>query len=268
MSREPNKLECRDMFNNITSGNLSGLMSLVASGLNANCHNVYYNSYTPLYGAVMFNKFDAVKFLLNNGADVNFRSGNGASALCSASQSGNMEIFNYLLSFNADPNIASKSGLSPLLQASAAGNLEMVNNLLARGADAGAKMVNGDTALHLAASARATDVIRSLVAANPSIVSATNSYGKTALDNHIINGYDYASQQKIEAMLLARPTDTRLIEGVAHARKTVETMKTLLELGTTCDSSCMTRLKQNPDLANTIKLYGDTHSHDGDSTGL
>jgi len=261
MSRTPDRMECRDIYNVATQGNISGLMQKITSGLSPDCQNIYTNSESPLYGATKYEKLDSVTTLLTNGANVNYRSGNGETALTIAAQMGNMSIFNYLMTYNPDTNIGNNAGLVPLMTASLGNNVEMVTSLLSHGADSNKQMVSGQTSLHMAASGRANDVITVLLANNPSLAMVLDGWGKSALESQIINGYSYSAQVWLNKKFLEHPEDPRIADGKAHMDKTLSTMKLLLENGAPCSAACQARLFENPDLKAAADLYGATHDH-------
>jgi len=232
MSRLPNLGECREIFNYAITGNVDSLMQKISTGLSPDCHNVYANSASPLYGAVMYQKANIVTALLENGADVNFRSGIGETALTMAAQTNNMEIFNSLMSYNPDPNIANKAGLVPLMSASLNNNLVAVNSLISHGANVNLQMSDGSTALHIAA---------------------------------IVNGYTYPAQLELEQRFLeVGDTDARIRDAKGHLDRTLATMKLLLENGTPCAEACMNILMQNPMLKAAADLYLATHETPND----
>ena len=259
MTIKPTMIECKDMYNYAITGNTVSLLQKISSGLNPDCHNLYSNSDSPLHGATMYGKLNSVQTLLQNGANVNYRSGNGETPLIAAAQSGDMTIFNYLMDYNPNPNIAGNSGLTPLLIASPTNNVEIVTRLIGIGANVMHQMVTGESALHLAASGRATDVIRILITENPDVVNLLATNGKSALEYHIINGYSYPAQLKVEAMAAQPNASQNVINTKIHLDNTLATMKLLLENGTPCSQACYDRLFQNPDLKAAADLYGVTH---------
>ncbi|MBM3459574.1 MAG: hypothetical protein FJX77_13720, partial [Armatimonadetes bacterium] len=96
-----------------------------------------------------------LRLLLSRGAQVNARSAQGRTPLLiAASQPGSAEAVRLLLDQGADPAIRDHSGNSPLAAAAATGDLEVMRLLLARGADVNAKTENGSTPLMAAARSR------------------------------------------------------------------------------------------------------------------
>jgi ankyrin repeat protein len=114
-------------------------------------------SYSPdgfpmLALATVFGQFEVAEYLLSKGAEVNAAATNGTgyNALTGAVASGHPAIVAWLLENGADPNYRYGAGYSPLLTAAANGHLGIVNMLLKDGADLHAKTNDGKTALSFA----------------------------------------------------------------------------------------------------------------------
>jgi uncharacterized protein len=91
---------------------------------------------TPLMTAARTGKADAVKVLLNHGADVNFaESKRGQTALMWAVAEGNTAAAEELIEHGADIHAHTKGGLTPLLFAVREGRTDTVRSLLKHGAD-------------------------------------------------------------------------------------------------------------------------------------
>jgi len=99
--------------------------------------------------AAVFGNFEAVKCLRAKGADINAAATNGSgySALTGAVTSGHTEIVKWLLENGAEPNYRYSNNYSPLLNAAANGHLEILKLLQAHGADLHAKTSDGKNAL-------------------------------------------------------------------------------------------------------------------------
>jgi hypothetical protein len=74
-------------------------------------------------------------YLLKEGADVNAKNQNGATALFAAALNGQTEAVKFLLSKGADINARDVHDYTVLIHVSASGNVEMVKLLVAQGAD-------------------------------------------------------------------------------------------------------------------------------------
>ena len=86
-------------------GNLLWMKVTLAMG--ADVHSPacpYRNCYTPIFAAAWGGNNDAVRFLLDRGADVNARPRSGRTALMVAAHSGHVETVKLLLARGADVN--------------------------------------------------------------------------------------------------------------------------------------------------------------------
>jgi ankyrin repeat protein len=95
---------------------------------------------TPLLVGLLTRQGDVARVLLAHGADVNFKQGEGVTALHEAAQSGDLETVRMLLDAGADPKTKSgklddgSQGLSPRDMAQKAGHDDVVALLVSRGA--------------------------------------------------------------------------------------------------------------------------------------
>jgi ankyrin repeat protein len=142
-------------------------------------------AYTALMAAAGNGDLDAVKCLLDHGADVKAKTPTGFTALIAAALSGNAEVVALLLERGADPNAICKleRGIlqTPAGVAASMGHADCLRLLMAAGADVN---VQGGpfkhTALHGAATTASKETVQFLLAkAN---VNATDWGGLTALD--------------------------------------------------------------------------------------
>jgi len=102
--------------------------------------------------AAVFGYLEIARYLATQGADINApaTNGSGYNALTGAVANGHTEIVKWLLESGADPNYRYGPGYSPLLTAAANGHLEIVKLVLAHGADLRAVTNDGRSALALA----------------------------------------------------------------------------------------------------------------------
>jgi uncharacterized protein len=102
--------------------------------------------------AAVFGHLDVTRYLAEHGADLNASATNGSgyNALTGAVASGHTQIVQWLLENGANPNYRYGPGYSPLLTAAANGHLEILKLLLANGADLNATSSDGKSALTLA----------------------------------------------------------------------------------------------------------------------
>ena len=104
----------------------------------------------------------------------------GQSAIFYASQGGNYRFVKFLINNGADINLEDNSGSFPLINAVRSGNKDLVELMLSEGADLKSTN-NGQTALMNAAAFGEEDITKILISAG-SEVEKTERQGMTALD--------------------------------------------------------------------------------------
>jgi ankyrin repeat protein len=110
--------------------------------------------------AAAFGHFAIVKYLFEKGADLTAvaTNGTGYNALTGAVAGGREEIAIWLLENGADANYRYGPGYTPLLTAAANGHLNIVKDLLVHGADIHAKANDGNSAITIADERKHSDV--------------------------------------------------------------------------------------------------------------
>lgn len=101
-------------------------------------------------GATLSSSASAVRFLLEQGAEVNIKSKSGDSALGWAALSGDAVAVRLLLDASADANVADDEGHTPLMWVSREGKVEIIQMLLKAGADTERTDNEGKMAVDLA----------------------------------------------------------------------------------------------------------------------
>ncbi|MCE2541561.1 MAG: ankyrin repeat domain-containing protein [Acidobacteria bacterium] len=138
----------------------------------------------PLADAAKRADWAAVRTLLQQGADVDARQGDGSTALHWASYRNNGKIAALLIGAGADVDAANDLGVTALWAACENGSADMVETLLAAGADPNTPLPFGETPLMTAARSGNADVVGRLLAAGADVDTATEAgaYGEqTAL---------------------------------------------------------------------------------------
>ncbi len=139
---------------------------------------------TPLLDAVQRGDTQAVRALLEDGADPAAARGDGVAALHLAAQEGFDEIAGLLLGAGADPGAVTRiGGYTPLHMASGGGHLDVVRQLLDGGAHVSATTTTtGVTPLHLAAKAlNGERVVGLLLERGAPVDAVESSAGQTPL---------------------------------------------------------------------------------------
>lgn len=134
----------------------------------------------PLIDAAKSADWDAVRALLERGADANATAPDGATALHWASYWDDVAAAELLIAAGGEVNAANDLGATPLWNACLNGSSAMVESLLAAGADANTALLSGETSVMTAARTGAARVVEQLLAsgADP---DARASRGQTAL---------------------------------------------------------------------------------------
>jgi uncharacterized protein len=120
------------------------------------------NGVTTLMSYVWRERKDAVRKLLDHGADVNAQDYDGDTALHGAAQNGNVEIIELLAAKGANLNVKNKVGGTPLMWAAVYGHEEAARRLLERGANPSLKDNGGLTARDWAIRNNRDDVVKLL----------------------------------------------------------------------------------------------------------
>ena len=144
----------------------------------------------PLIAAVKAADAGAVERLLAQGADVDRRQPDGATALHWAAFRDDGRVAGLLLAAGADVGTANELGATPLWLAAENGSAAMIERLLAAGADANVALPEGETPVMTAARAGTAAGVRALVAAGADVNAAESTRGQTALMWAVAQGHD------------------------------------------------------------------------------
>ncbi|MEB3310246.1 MAG: ankyrin repeat domain-containing protein [Snowella sp.] len=151
----------------IQSKNLATIATLLQFGVDPNSGNV-------LLLATRLGQKEAVKLLLEKGADVNQANLAGETPLTLIAKQGDREIWNILRQFDV------KLTVDALMTAAGEGQDEFVKTLIQAGLDIDTEDENGDTALHLACLEGHVSVVSALLALGAN-VNHRNHLGDTPL---------------------------------------------------------------------------------------
>lgn len=138
--------------------NLDAVKLLVENGADVNFKDDYGCS--PLYYAVVFSKYTIIDYLIKAGADINARCNAGNTPMHQAVN--DISLFKYLIQNGAKP-IANNNGDTPLHFAAIYGDLDVGTVLLDMTMNVNVKNNDEDTPLHKAAYYGNLDVIKLLV---------------------------------------------------------------------------------------------------------
>lgn len=142
-----------DVFEAAALGDVERLRELVDED-RARVGAYAQDGFFPLGLAAFFKHADAVRLLLDRGADPNQESRHAQIVVrpihSAAADGGSVEITQLLLDAGANPNVKQPGGFTPLHAAAHDCNVELVELLLARGADPQARLDDGRTPADLA----------------------------------------------------------------------------------------------------------------------
>lgn len=146
-----------------------------------NPNSVGYYSDTPIVTAAIYNDFEAIKLLVQHGANINAQlEETGMSALMYAVMLPDNQMADYLIAQGANIHITDIEGENLLIFAAYAGSLPNIKLLLDKGLSIDAIGAYGLTPLMMAAAQGHSDVVRYLLN-NQAQVNQQNDYGNTAL---------------------------------------------------------------------------------------
>ena len=133
------------------------------------------SGFTPLYHAVQKENLDIVRLLDQSGADVNYQTSDGFTPLHCAVQKENLGIVRLLVESRADVNSRANDGFTPLLCAVQKENLDIVRLLYQSGADVNYHTRGGFTPLHCAVQKENLDIVRLLYQSGADVNYQTRS---------------------------------------------------------------------------------------------
>ena len=202
--------------------------------------------YTALMMACRSQHVRLVKFLLQQGANVQVKDKDGKTALHFACEltltwkPASCDLLNCLTENGADINALRKDNRTPLMVASSCGGVDQITFLIKRGANVHLQDKNGDTALHHAARNmnNSLDIVCALTAAGASQMCnnqgltpllVASSTGNNAAVEELLKNQEVTKEQRIDALELLGATmvssdfyDIFLSEGFSYLMRGME----------------------------------------------
>jgi ankyrin repeat protein len=136
---------------------------------------------SPLVEAARNQDQHQVRTLLNQHADVNGRTHDGATALLWAAHWNDLETAGLLIRAGADVNAANDFRITPLSLACTNGSAALVDRLLKAGANPNTPIATGETPMMTCARSGSADAVRMLVARGADVNAKQPSQSQTAL---------------------------------------------------------------------------------------
>lgn len=153
---------------------------------------------TPLYRATEINDVQAMKDLVEQGADIHTRSGVANNTLLHlACEKGHEDAAAWLLESGMEPDVRNNMSVPPLHVCAKMGNVPMSKMLLRYGADANSRDKEGNSALHNAAKAGSLNVVKLLLENGAKVRVASNT-GVTPLHRAAEGGHPLVVRELIE----------------------------------------------------------------------
>ena len=152
----------------------------------------------PLVEAARRADTDAVRTLLDGGADASAPEADGTTALHWAARLDSVELADLLIAGGADVSAANAFGVPPLRLAAVNGSAAMLERLLEAGADSDTASAAGESVLMIAARTGRVEAIEALLAHGANIDAAPRN-GQTALMWATTEGHTAAVQALLEA---------------------------------------------------------------------
>jgi ankyrin repeat protein len=176
----------RQLFEAAESGNLALCRKLITSGANVDARDTQWFSFTALHKAAQNGHMEVCRALLAAGAQVDLKcSRAGETPLCMAVAGGCADAVKLLVEHGANVNFKNEHGIGPLYEAHDA---EAVQILIAAGAKLSARCKAGYTPLHGAAIHDRPDVCRALVEAGANVSDNNRGAGLTPFQRAVAFG--------------------------------------------------------------------------------
>ena len=198
----------------------------------------HYANSTPLMIASSYGHYDIAKALIDNGALVNLRAGDGFNALMEAVRTGNIEIAKLLIEHNSDINIKNKDGKNMIMIACEKGNEEMFNILIENNADINEKSSWGASALIYASEKGNINIMQYLIDNGIDVNGKADDNGDTPLLWAVTGQNPYeASKLLIENGANVNATnDSGVVPATILAASTPKVVKLLKDNGADLDT--------------------------------
>lgn len=146
-----------DMLKAVDEGELNEARQLILNGANPNARGE--EGYPALMMAGEARNMAMFKMLLENGARVDGRSEKrNETTLMRRAEVGDVEAVKILIEYGADVNVQDRGGETPLMKATRSRKTRIVRELLEAGADMNTSDYTGKTAMDYAIAARARKV--------------------------------------------------------------------------------------------------------------
>lgn len=219
------------------------------------------NPDSELADAVVADDMDRVRYLLDHGAHIDARDGEGNSPLINATRFGFADVVGYLLAHHADPNQTDLSNWTPLMFAAWDDDPALVSLLIRHGARLDAKNANGLTPLAIAAQNAKVRAAQALVEGGADVNAPVAQGGYTPLMLAAISGssdltnallkhgakINAANPGGVTALMIATANNHEtlvalLLKSGADARARSEDGRTALSIAESANNEAMVKM--------------------------
>ncbi|KAG6901444.1 hypothetical protein C0995_011957 [Termitomyces sp. Mi166 len=143
------RINARALHLSAGNGHLATVKWLIENGAQLDAIN--NNNATPLLRAARFGELEIVKLLASKGQDINTRAKDENTPLHVSAENGHLATVQWLVENGAQMNARNENKGTPLLSAAWFGRLEIIKFLASKGQDVNARDNSQNTALHLSA---------------------------------------------------------------------------------------------------------------------
>jgi ankyrin repeat protein len=167
---------------------------------------------------------EAVRSLLDDGADVDARDASGRTAVTAAAVGDHVEVVRVLIAAGADVDLQDSDRSNPLLVTGETGSVAMLREVLRGDPDLGATNRYGGVALIPASDRGHVDYVRAILSETEIDVDHVNRLGWTALLEAVILGDGGPDHVEIARLLLDASADRSIadrdgVTALEHARE-------------------------------------------------
>ncbi|GMH36812.1 hypothetical protein BSKO_04685 [Bryopsis sp. KO-2023] len=180
-------------------GHVEAVKILIQEGANVDSKDNL--GFTPLLDAAFYSRVDVIEVLLESGADIEARTDKSSTALILAAQEGHLKVAKVLVEAGADVDAQTEEGSTALYLAAQEGHLEIAKVLFKAGATVDLRRNTGFTPLMIASRENKMEVVEFLLESGAD-VNARNQEGMTPL--HFAG---YAGNPELAQLLLNNGAD-------------------------------------------------------------
>lgn len=215
---------------------------LLQHGANPNVRS--NKGFYPIGFACMVSSYDLVEYLVDNGASVNVSDRFYNTPLMYACITSSTSIARLLIEHQADVNICNVSGFTPLMSACKSNNLSLVNVLLDAKADVNRLTSVGFNALYFAAINNADNIIKLLMSHGSTPLFLSRN-GDLPLVKNLLNNND----PKVRAVVALHSLDSvsfrNALESYQQRHGVTDTSDFAMQLKSTKDYKFCMKLNRN-----------------------